>query len=894
MAKDSTECECIARRCEYESADSSDHSDLLNRHRTAHAKTDGDRLRRRTPRACEACIKAKTRCDDLEARPCKRCEARGIECHTTEGLRQTNNPQRRRKSSPAPTQDEEFNEEPDYDGEMPPSNGQSDVVDNNGGGMHHFDMQTSQQADPQSASRYLEDASLLLGLNGTSLDSNGLAPFDQSVHGMHMTDPNLTSAGMLPFDNDNSMLQTSDPSVFPDFFEQIMMSGNDTFIPNYTGIVPDVSNFTSDLTFDTCDFDFSFLASGLTRPSTAQGYHTYQAADNRVEEVAGAFDEEQTPQSDAKLRSDAFERNPWSWNHWIPERNRGAFAGQDEINISGSHVEPNDQLTSPGKLNLTRCELAHAERDRMIRVITHVAHTKLAVPSFPSLELLGDLVDIYLLQATSALDSFFHAASFTCKDARTEMLLCFVAAGARYIALPPVWKMGLVIQEVARLAIADLFENDNSTTRELQVLQAFVLSLDIGVWSGLRRKTELALSFLQPALTMMVWSGSLQRSNYGDVLPYLEDSAEILQEKWHLWIERESRKRLWLHSFLHDAQVAIVNMRNPLISPAQLTLPLPASRELWTASSAESWRREYLRILPPKQTELPTVVEFLGHLGCLEQLSAFVDKDLCLMVACHSISHEVRHFRQRARLLHSWQDEGRRNRWLEHQRLQRDLLDELSAMHASCEMQTTECPELLLTLELQMMSLHADLEDIQTFSGKLGEDEARRVYPKILTWTQSVEARTAVWHAGQVFLCAKNFEMTKLRDFYAVALYHAALTLWVYGMVTSNTTRKSGAQTPAHGRTASWTPHVISSGEQAVLIDTNDDRASKAFTLLGQGSPGVQNLQYNFVPLSNSRGLMASAEAILKSNFPQSRHGLPPLVENLAHLMNELGRLSGG
>lgn len=37
-------------------------ADLLNRHRAAHAKsTAGDVFRKRTPRACEACIKAKTK-----------------------------------------------------------------------------------------------------------------------------------------------------------------------------------------------------------------------------------------------------------------------------------------------------------------------------------------------------------------------------------------------------------------------------------------------------------------------------------------------------------------------------------------------------------------------------------------------------------------------------------------------------------------------------------------------------------------------------------------------------------------------------------------------------------------------------------------------------------------
>jgi hypothetical protein len=57
-----------------------------------------------------------------------------------------------------------------------------------------------------------------------------------------------------------------------------------------------------------------------------------------------------------------------------------------------------------------------------------------------------------------------------------------------------------------------------------------------------------------------------------------------------------------------------------------------------------------------------------------------------------------------------------------------------------------------------MMSLHVALDDIQLFAGRAGEDEARRIYPQIRTWTQDSESRKAVWHAGQVFHHAKKFE----------------------------------------------------------------------------------------------------------------------------------------
>ncbi|TKA69896.1 hypothetical protein B0A55_07526 [Friedmanniomyces simplex] len=674
--------------------------------------------------------------------------------------------------------------------------------------------------------------------------------------------------------------------AFPDFFEQVMMPGVE--MSNHTSVIPpDVSNFTSDFTFDAGDFDFGFLASGLTRPPTAQGH---RLEDNN--RVAGT---DQTTHSDVQLRSEAFGRSPWSWNHWIPERSSHAFSGQDVIDVRQDRVDASDQLTTPDSVRLVHCDLRHAERDRMIRVVTQVAHTRLTMPSFPSLELLEDLVDVFLLQDSSAIDSYIHSATFVSDVTCTELLLAVVAAGARYIALAPVWKMGLVIHEVVRIAIGDLLERDNKATRDLQPLQAILLGLDIGVWSGFRRKTEIALSFLQPLVTMLAWSNAFMKFSYRDVIPLPDDTDDVLMDKWRAWTEREAKKRLILHTFLHDSQLAILYAKNPLISPAQIMMPLPACRELWLAPNSHAWRNAYIRLGPPSQAETPAMMEFFGHNAVLDQSVGVYDKVLCMLVACHGLGHEIWQYRAHARLLAGWKNTNfRRDRRIDHLRLQRDLLDDLTSFQAHCDLQANYTPEIMLRLELLMMLLHVDIEDVQTFSGKLGEGEARRVFPKIQQWSQNAESRVAIFHAGQVFRVARTFEKTRLRDFYAVALYHAALTLWVYGMITTSAARRSGRQSPsAATQRLSNMSHQSLIHSPRIPLDTTDDRAARSFQLLGQGTAGVYSLQSEFVPLSSSRGLMGTAASILKDDFPQSFNGLPPLIENLANLMGEIGKLSG-
>ncbi|EME40225.1 C6 transcription factor-like protein [Dothistroma septosporum NZE10] len=176
----------------------------------------------------------------------------------------------------------------------------------------------------------------------------------------------------------------------------------------------------------------------------------------------------------------------------------------------------------------------------------------------------------------------------------------------------------------------------------------------------------MASSFLQPAMTILSWSHSFTKLRYSDYTPNSVDSEETLNLKWKSWLEQEGRKRLVMHTFLHDSQVAIAHMQNRLISPAQMMLPLPAARDLWFAPNAHAWRNVYLAKQPPLQSALPSVMETFSNLSVLHSLTGVVDKSLCILVACHALAHEVWQSRQQSQLLADWQKEGRRDRWLTH------------------------------------------------------------------------------------------------------------------------------------------------------------------------------------------------------------------------------------
>ena len=311
-----------------------------------------------------------------------------------------------------------------------------------------------------------------------------------------------------------------------------------------------------------------------------------------------------------------------------------------------------------------------------------------SMPSFPSLQLLEELIDIFLLEDTYAIGSHIHIPTFDSKKTRTELLLAMVARGAAFVSFAPIWKMGFVLQDVVRYAIAAEFEKDNSTTRDLQAVQTSLMWVNTGVWSGFRRFTEIAASFLQPPVTMLAWSNAFTRSRYREITPSPEDSNEVLEQKWKEWAEQEAWKRLVFHTFLHDAQAMLVHMRSPLITPAQMQLPIPCSRDLWLASNALAWRNVFMAQNTFEGGALPSTIEMFSDPELFSGLNHPTDKSLCRLLVAHSMAHDVFEYRQQAQMLRHAGERRRRDKGLSHMSRLRDLYVFLITFCGRCSLLT--------------------------------------------------------------------------------------------------------------------------------------------------------------------------------------------------------------
>lgn len=234
------------------------------------------------------------------------------------------------------------------------------------------------------------------------------------------------------------------------------------------------------------------------------------------------------------------------------------------------------------------------------------------------------------------------------------MLVALTAAGCICFGLPSVNRTGLVLQEIARVALQSLAERDNSAFRDLQYLQASMIWLDIGAFCGYQRKMEIAESNLLQLVTAMRRAGKYDKVAYSSVLPRLEDSEEENENRWHEWVHIESCKRLACHLFEHDIDMAMVKHRNPLHSYSEMSLPLPCSRWLWLAPSAEVWRSRMLSLGPIKGP--PSLRDMLRDETSSPYLPPSIDFHVARSVHLHGVAAQIWEHSKQSALVHEDSD----------------------------------------------------------------------------------------------------------------------------------------------------------------------------------------------------------------------------------------------
>ncbi|KFY95369.1 hypothetical protein V500_02820 [Pseudogymnoascus sp. VKM F-4518 (FW-2643)] len=884
--------------------------DLLKRHVQSH--TDSRQHRKicpsrpgRVSQACKACAASKLKCK--EEKPCQRCEAKGMTCEYNETEAIVTRSWQQSSSSHDTTQ-------------------------------QNMDNPLSEDAfvaHSANEPRQSQEHDIMDYTSGTNPGLSELA----LTGGEHVTDPAQSHMSMsLPMDTSlsSNALIDCDESEFAYFLREVMMP---TPLEPFNGQQPlsqgtdaqsmalrDVLSFGLESNLELNDQDYTLMDfyQGKAVHDTA---HIREVIDNSSLQY-----EMPTPQSNAPaektaerlaLGIEAFRKSLWCWT---PVRADTGSIEQENFTLHPSETSsPSTYFEESMHVNTD--SLNAAGRDKIVSMVlstsSRSSFTKI-MSSFPSVELLHNLIHFFLASHTMQSDTWIHPPTLKIGGQNAELLGSIVSAGAALSTSLTIRKLGFAIHEAVRKSLPVVCDENNSLTRDLGLLQAMVLNLDVGLWSGNKRKMELAESLALAVITMCRRAGRFLRSNYVAIVPLEDDEGQALENKWRSWAQQESFKRLVFHLFIRDAQTSISLIVPNIISYAELSLPLPESRNLFLAHTAAEWKSIYLSqtFSINSNERIPSLQQCLHDISPLNSpsVNAVIDTALSHSIIAYGIWGLILEYRQLNSVAKAYPSIRLSSSFLVLGHRHQELCELLQSFSASLpepgpgqKNQSNIALQSKLLTELLITNLYVSFNSLQVFAGREGEEEARRVYPSLQQWAASREARTAVFHAGQIVRYAKLLNNRRglqggLRDFFAVAVYHSALTFWAFGVLSLRPNAQHDqyqSELSVIGSGNSVGEAGDNSGEDLVRLDVEESSFTKSFIALQRGIPcfsvtglsGADECTTEEIAMLHEPGRVMDAivkilRGVVDGNDEETPP--PPLVENLSQLIRGLGVAARG
>lgn len=346
--------------------------------------------------------------------------------------------------------------------------------------------------------------------------------------------------------------------------------------------------------------------------------------------------------------------------------------------------------------------------------------------------------------------------------------------------------------------------------------------------------------------------------------------------------------RLVCHIQIHCSQAAIITFVRPPLSCAELSLPLPQSRRLWSAPSAEKWKEIFVSLPPSNpQSQAHSPVLLLGEISELGSLPSIYDSELAHFVVVHSLLSLVLEYKQTQSIFAVDSHVSRKENLLAedagYNRFSRIAQD----LRISYE--SSPSPRVLdwsFLLELTLMHLNAPCDQIELLLGKEGEQNMHASYQNLSQWVSTVQARRAVWHAGQMLRLLRLRPLDQLNDFDAFGAYHASLCLLAYGMLSDT----------IPGIQADRSTCIFDADD--IFLDSAESLKSQRWITLNRGIPMISGIgsrgeggRSERITLTSSRALLQSTTQLIRIKFAAKGQKISHFVYNICQLLHILGQL---
>ena len=407
---------------------------------------------------------------------------------------------------------------------------------------------------------------------------------------------------------------------------------------------------------------------------------------------------------------------------------------------------------------------------------------------------------------------------------------------------------------------------------------------------------EIAEGNLQPLVTALRRFGKFDRVTYPKVMPPSAETSEGLEEAWRRWVFYQSYTRLAHHILEHDTLMAHTKHRQPLISYAELSLPLPASRKAWLAPSAAAWREIMLEQRPDDNGSRASVRTIMADNTVIEFLPQTLDRRMAISAYISGLSAQVWEYNQQT-LLYGGEANSQdpsASLWLQarHQKL-------VQALKVAFKNIPEDSPTINVELNFLLASLHVNIDEVMRFAGKCGEEEAHRAFQVLQRWQTTKEARIAVFHAAQSVRWARATPAYPLRGPDALLTYHSVMVLWAFAMMQTNAARRTARSSPVPGAQHPAN-EALAMSKPRVMLDGPRSAETESYIQNNTGRPCMQLRRQNeletplpkICDLHNPQAVMLVGIGVLEGNCPgEERAGMPQMLRSLSDLMSELGAL---
>ncbi|KAL4798793.1 hypothetical protein BDV19DRAFT_402143 [Aspergillus venezuelensis] len=591
---------------------------------------------------------------------------------------------------------------------------------------------------------------------------------------------------------------------------------------------------------------------------------------------------------------------------FVPTSQDTGYAEHGNLLLSPSEAGPDANSQRLRNVEIDLCPddmLDLSSRDKLLSIVLGQMPRPLSLDAaaFPSPELLDRLIRYYVTAPFSDAQLFIHRHTFSVKRSRPELLLAIAAAGAVLTPDLTLQKLGFAMQEVLRHQLPAVFEGDNTLINDLELQQAFILSLEIGLWSGNGRKMELSESIRNAVIVMLRRRGRFDGAGYPRIRVHPTDTGQELEDTWRRWVQEEATKRLVYRLWQLDIQCSIVLMGPPLISYAELSLPLPASPVLWNAPNAERWR-DACYLQEKECQSIVTLTECIVNMDLLERHHEHVDLKLSCPAVIQAIWGLTWEYRQMDQIYKSKPEASQLALSGSARLLMGSRYQQLTEMLESFNLAYQNVETSFLYLNITFMHLHIpmSLEELQVFAIKLeqtGDVKRHQISPTLEVWASSKAGRTAMYYAARILSGSRACPRSRMRGLEAVSLYQATLVLWAHAYVVG---KAAGNHVNFNAASSLNEPAWLDADE---IGNEYENENIQRFISFGRGRPMLRgemlssdtanNIATLNINLCDPSAVISTAIRILCDSHCERGHSpdnscQPPLVERLVGALQKL------